>query len=402
MKAVVVGAGIAGPVTAMALHKAGIDAEVFEAYDRAADGVGSFLTLAVNGVVGLRAIDIDPRALPGFATPRFAMYLSDGQKIGELKNGPQLADGTVSLTLKRADLYGFLRDEAARRGIRFHYGKRLVGVRNDRTGAVAEFADGSTQAADVLVGADGLKSRVRELIDPAAPKATFVGLLNFGGYARGVELPGPTGTFHMIFGRRCFFAWLKNPNGEVWWFANPWRAQEPTEAELRETSADAWRAELIDLFSADRSAAVELIRATPTITGGWAAYDFRRVPVWHRDRCVIVGDAAHAASPSSGQGSSMAIEDAVVLAKSLRDLPTVEGALARYERLRRDRVERVVRQGRRNGTGKSPGVFGRVVRDFFMPHVFKWLERKGEALSAWLYEYPLDWHTTVAPSGTDE
>jgi len=69
---------------------------------------------------------------------------------------------------------------------------------------------------------------------------------------------------------------------------------------------------------------------------------------------VIIGDAAHAPSPTSGQGASMAAEDAVVLAKCLRDLPDIPRALAAYERLRRARVERIVAQGARTGRSKTP------------------------------------------------
>jgi 2-polyprenyl-6-methoxyphenol hydroxylase-like FAD-dependent oxidoreductase len=391
MKALIIGGGIAGPVTAMALAKAGIEPIVFEARDRSADGVGAFLTLAVNGLSALRAIDIDPRTLPGgFATPRFEMYLSNGRRVGQMPNGPELADGTVSITMKRSDLYGALRDEALRRDVRIVYGKRL----SDVSGQVrARFTDGTSAEGDLLIGADGLKSRVRALIDPEAPPARFVGLLNFGGYARGLSLPGSPGTYHMIFGKRSFFAWILHPNGEVWWFANPWRAEEPSEAELAATSQEAWRAELLDLFSVDDSPAADIIRATPDIIGGWATYDFPRVPVWHRDRMIIIGDAAHAASPSSGQGASMAIEDAVVLARCLRDEPGIDRAFAAYETLRRERVEKIVAQGRRNGSGKAPGPFGRVVRDFFMRLVFRHLERTGAASMRWIFDHRIEWQS---------
>src|SRR4051812_36230782 len=113
MKALIIGGGIAGPVTGMALRKAGLDGEIFEAHERSAEGVGSFLTVAVNGLSALRAVDMDPRGLRGgFQTPLFAMYLANGEKIGELHNGPALPDGLVSLTIKRSDLYEALRDEA--------------------------------------------------------------------------------------------------------------------------------------------------------------------------------------------------------------------------------------------------------------------------------------------------
>jgi 2-polyprenyl-6-methoxyphenol hydroxylase-like FAD-dependent oxidoreductase len=386
MKALVIGGGIAGPVAAMALQQAGIEPVVFEAHQRGADGVGAFLTLAVNGLTALRAIGIDPECLAGIATPRFAMYLGNGRKIGELANGPELADGTVSLTLKRADLYGALRDESLRRGVPIVYGKRLAGVTGG-DGVVAGFTDGSSARGDLLIGADGLKSKVRTLIDPDAPDARFVGLLNCGGYARGLTLPGPAGTFHMIFGKRCFFAWIAHPSGEVWWFANPWREREPSPAELAATD---WRRELEELFRDDQTPALEILRATPEIIGGWASYDFKRVPVWHRDRMILVGDAAHAASPSSGQGASMAIEDAVVLAACLRRQPEPNAAFADFDRLRRPRVEKIVAQGRRNGTGKSPGPLGRAVRDLFLPMVFRHLEKKGPESMRWIFDYRVE------------
>ncbi len=69
------------------------------------------------------------------------------------------------------------------------------------------------------------------------------------------------------------------------------------------------------------------------------AYDLAGVRTWHRDGMIIIGDAAHAASPATGQGASMALEDAVVLAETLRDVPDPAGGFAAYERLRRDRVE---------------------------------------------------------------
>jgi 2-polyprenyl-6-methoxyphenol hydroxylase-like FAD-dependent oxidoreductase len=109
---------------------------------------------------------------------------------------------------------------------------------------------------------------------------------------------------------------------------------------------------------------------------------------------VITGDAAHATSPSSGQGASMAIEDVIVLARSLRDTDRVDDALAEYERLRRRRVERVVRYSARIGQTKSPGPIGRWFRDLCMPVALKLFA--GPEAQAWLYRYHIDWreHST--------
>jgi FAD-dependent urate hydroxylase len=402
-KALIIGGGIAGPVAAMALRKAGLEATVYEAYDRSADGVGAFLSLAVNGIAALRTLDLGHVAERGFETPRMAMHSGTGKRLAEFSGGVA-PDGVVSRTVRRADLYGGLRDEAVRRGVRVEYGKRLVDVRRPAAGSgrgvVARFADGTEAEGDLLIGADGLRSRTRPLIDPHAPAARHVGLLNAGGYARGVTVPGEAGTMYMFFGRRCFFCFLPHPNGEVWWFANPPCPKEPSAAELAAVTQREWRDRLNRLLAPDRTPALDLIRHTEHIFAGWNTYDFPSVPTWHDDRMVIIGDAAHATSPSSGQGASMAIEDGIVLAKCLRDVPALPAAFAAYERLRRERVEAVVAQGRRNGAGKLVGPIGRLLRDHV---IFPLVTRRIAARSAkggpdpldWISGYRIDWDARV-------
>jgi 2-polyprenyl-6-methoxyphenol hydroxylase-like FAD-dependent oxidoreductase len=391
MKALIIGGGMAGPVTAIALRRAGIDSTVYEAYDRGADGVGAFLSLAVNGMAALRELGLhDLVRDKGFDTPKMVAEM-DGRRLAEFAFGEPLSDGTHNQTITRADLYGVLRDEAVRRGVPIEYGKRLATAESTPDGVVATFADGSTATGDLLVGADGLASATRAVIDPNAPAPRYVPLLNTGGYARGVELAGEDGVMHMFFGRRCFFSYVKRPGGEVWWFANPPQAEEMPASELAAITPEQWRARLRELFADDDCPALEVLDATERIYSGWNTYDFPTVPVWHRDRMIIIGDAAHATSPASGQGASMALEDAVTLGKCLRDLPDVPSAFAAYERLRRERVERVVAQGKRNGDGKALGRIGRL----FLPLVFKLVARSANK-DGWLYDYRIDWNERVA------
>jgi 2-polyprenyl-6-methoxyphenol hydroxylase-like FAD-dependent oxidoreductase len=107
---------------------------------------------------------------------------------------------------------------------------------------------------------------------------------------------------------------------------------------------------------------------------------------------LIIGDAAHAASPSSGQGASMAIEDGLVLGKCLRDNTDPDIAFAEFERIRRGRVERVVAHGRRNGTGKTPGPVGRAVRDLMLRLIFSRPQPTGAM--GWLHDHRIDWSAT--------
>ncbi|MEV7805917.1 FAD-dependent monooxygenase [Microbispora sp. NPDC088329] len=385
-KALIIGGGIAGPVTAMALRRAGIDSEIFEAYDRGAEGVGSFLTLARNGLEALRLLDLRDLVCDlGMDTPFMEMRNARGRLLATTSQ--------PSRSLRRADLYRELRDEAVRRGVPIHYGKRLADASATPNGVRAVFADGSEAEGDLLVGADGLRSRTRALIDPDAPRARYVGLLNTGGFVEGVRVPGRPGGYYFVFGRRCFFGYLIHPDGEVWWFANPPSRREPTREELAAITPDRWRARLMDLFEGDTGPMREIIAATPHILPGWTTYDFPTVPKWFTERMVLVGDAAHATSPSSGQGASMAIEDAVVLAKCLRDLPDTADAFAAFERLRRERVERVVAQGKRNGDGKAPGAGGAFVRDLILPVIMRQVEKRNAL--AWMYDHRIAWDERV-------
>jgi 2-polyprenyl-6-methoxyphenol hydroxylase-like FAD-dependent oxidoreductase len=114
-----------------------------------------------------------------------------------------------------------------------------------------------------------------------------------------------------------------------------------------------------------------------TITG---AYDIPALPTWHNDAMTVIGDAAHAASPSTAQGASMALEDAAVLARCLRDAPAIPEALALFEKLRRDRVERVVAAG---AGAENPA-----------PPTAPSGPRRGNP-AEWLYGHHIDWHANV-------
>ncbi|KFZ83711.1 FAD-dependent oxidoreductase [Amycolatopsis sp. MJM2582] len=392
-KVLIAGGGIAGTITAIALHETGHEPVIHEAYDRTAEGVGAFLTLAVNGLDALAPLGLKSLVKGlGFDTPRIKMHLGDGRELADFALGGALEDGTVSQTVLRSELYIGLRDEAVRRGIEIRYGKRLADARETGDGVLATFEDGSSAEGDLLIGADGLRSRVRTIIDPKAPSPRYVPLLNTGGLAEGLRLDDEPGVMHMTFGKRLFFAHVVHPDGGVWWFANVPRKREPSPSDLTVTAT--WREDLIRGLAVDRTPAVEIVRATREIYRPWATYDFPSVPTWRTDRMVIIGDAAHATSPAAGQGAAMAIEDAVTLARCLRDVPSIPKALAVYEGLRRERVEAVVERGKRNGDDKAAGPIGRVIRDFFLTRAFK--NPPTEDPNAFMWRHRIDWEAPVA------
>ena len=392
--ALVIGAGIAGPVAAMALRKAGIRPTIYEAHPSGAEGIGTFLTIASNGIDALRAIGADQTALAaGFPTPTITLRSTTGKNLGTARTGLTLPDGTTSHTLKRADLYQALYQEAARRGIDVQHGKRLTAAEPTGNGVRAVFDDGTDAAADVLIGTDGIHSTVRKLIDPTAPAPTYIGLINLGGYARGVEVDAEPGSYTMIFGKRAFFGYVLAPSGEVWWFANIPRRDEPAGGEAEAITAAQWQARLAGLYAADAGPAARLVEASDTagISKASPIHAIPHLPAWHNGRMIVIGDAAHAPTPTSGQGASLSIEDAIVLARCLRDLPTPEVAFTRFQALRRPRAERIIKQAARINSSKTATPLTRILRDATLPAIMKMAANSKQATAA--YRYHIDWDT---------
>jgi 2-polyprenyl-6-methoxyphenol hydroxylase-like FAD-dependent oxidoreductase len=131
-----------------------------------------------------------------------------------------------------------------------------------------------------------------------------------------------------------------------------------------------------------------IIRATRGSVLVTNQHELARVPTWRWGAMVLLGDAAHAASSSSGQGVSMAAEDAVALAACLAEGRDVPPALAEFEAQRRPRVERVVAYGARMNATKTAGPIGRWLRDLFMPMMLRrFASPKGKQSLSWLYEH---------------
>ncbi|MFI6483371.1 FAD-dependent monooxygenase [Nonomuraea sp. NPDC050663] len=374
MNALIIGCGIAGPVTAMALQRVGIESRIFEAYGDDAAGVGSFLNVASNGLDALRTLGAHHQVMAaGIPTPTMIMWSGTGKRLGQVPNGMALDDGTVSHTIQRADLFRIVRDEARSRGIEISYGKRLVTLDDTGSEVVAHFDDGTTATGDILIAADGVHSRTRQLIAPAQPR--YSGLYSFGGIVPDGGLPGEPGEYHMVFGKKAFFGYTVASGGDTWWFANL-----PSKIVERQD----WKPLLIEAFRGDANDSSGLI-ARSRIDTAVPIYDLAPLPTWHRGRVVLTGDAAHATSPSAGQGASLAIEDALVLADCLK---READPFAAFEARRRDRVEKVVAYSRRISNNKAAGPVGRVVRDSLMPFFLR-KTASSESL-AWLYRHHVE------------
>jgi 2-polyprenyl-6-methoxyphenol hydroxylase-like FAD-dependent oxidoreductase len=363
----IIGGGIAGAVTAMALRKADIGSTIYETYPSGAADAGAFLTIMHNGMDALRAIGAHQPVIDNsFPANGIELVDANGETVGERRF--EVGGVTSPRTITRAALYTALHEETARRGIRIEHGKRLVNATVTPSGVTAHFADGSSAEGDLMIGADGIHSAVRTIIDPGAPRPRYTGLEVVYGYTRDTSIPAAPESYRMVQGSRAFFGYTTAPDGWTYWFSRI-PAPERDRAEVAAITAAAWRAQAADAFVTDRTPAAEIIRSTGAEIFGGHVYDVPTTPTWSTAAMVLVGDAAHAASPAAGQGASMALEDSVVLAQCLRDLPDAPTAFGVYEGLRRDRVERLVATSAGQRTDKDRG---------------------------WLYDHHIEWDTTVA------
>lgn len=396
-KVLIIGGGIGGPALALFLQRAGFDVEIYEARKEPEAYAGLFLNLASNGMRVLKALGLEREvAAEGFPCPRMLMWNGKGKLLGEVPNGlpGDVKQGVPSVIIRRSALQQILTEEAKRRGIPFHYDRRLTSLRRNSDGTVdALFADGSVATGDLVVGSDGIHSSVRELMDPGAPEPVYIGQVSCGGFSYSRLLKPTPGTQHFIFGKRAFFGYLVKESGEIYWFANLDYPGAPRRSELEAIPSSEWEKRLCDLFKRDQTFISEIIRATRGEIGCYPIYEMPPLETWYDGAVVLIGDAAHATSPSAGQGASMALEDALLLAKAVRDLPLSE-ALPFYERMRKSRAERIVRFSRERGSNKvALNAVARWFRDTMLPFFLKRLA--GGRQLDWLYGFEENWEAKV-------
>ncbi len=336
----VIGGGVAGTTTALALHKAGFDVCVYEAHPDSAEDLGAFLTLASNGMRALAQIDASA-AVTATGFPLTSMRVLDGTGTEVAQRPLGEADSPVLRyrCLRRGELNAALQAEAARRGISIRHGAALESVEYGHDRVTAHFTDGGTATGDLLIGADGLNSTVRRTIAPAT-RPRYAGEFVFYGYTTNTSLAEEADDerITLVRGSAAAFGYAVSPGGQTYWFARV-AGDRLAADEIAQGTPGRWRDLLLPLLRGDATTAAGTVAATTDDILVTNATEIPTGAPWRSGRILLVGDAAHAASPATGQGASMAMEDAVILAKALRDIPDTDTALSVYETLRRPRAE---------------------------------------------------------------
>ena len=345
MKVIVIGAGVGGTSAALALQKLGHEVVV---YDRMRENrpVGAALSLWSNGVKVLNWLGLGPQvAALGGRMDDMAYYDGHtGEELCRFSLAPVTEQtGQRPYPVARADLQQLMMDAVGAANIRL--GRQLVDIADDGETVTATFADGTTDTADLLIGADGARSIVRDYVtEPSGirPERSYSGYVNYNGLVTADERIGPLDqwTTYVGDGKRCavmpvagdrfyFFVDVPGPSGVV----------EDRVAAL-EAAFGSWGAPgvraLLDGIDPDESLnRVEI-------------WDIDPFDTWVRGRVAILGDAAHNTAPDIGQGACSALEDSfalgIVFATSTLG---VEDSLRRYERIRTERAGDLVLRARK-------------------------------------------------------
>jgi 2-polyprenyl-6-methoxyphenol hydroxylase-like FAD-dependent oxidoreductase len=363
------GAGIAGLALAIRLTGLGYKPVVFEARSEAAAGrEGVFLTLAPNGANGLRAIGCyDIVKKNGIDTTGIEILNAKGKRLALADQSDHEREfGAPSITIRRGLLAEILLAKARAVGVNVQFNIRVTGVSTSPRSVRLALSNGGMHDSDILVAADGVRSSVREIIFPEYPKPHYTGLIGTGGITE-AEIPDTGGLMRMTFGSNAFFGYVKSAGQPVYWF-DSYAANESNVEKINDPIA--YAREIRALHANDPSPNAEILDNVEVIERCYPIYDMPALPCWHKGHVVLMGDAAHAVGPHAGQGASMAIEDALVLAACLEAEQDHETAFRRCEKLRRDRIEQVVRITARNSSQKrTNGWVGLLIRDLVLPFV---------------------------------
>ncbi|GLB45283.1 putative extracellular salicylate hydroxylase monooxygenase [Lyophyllum shimeji] len=438
MKIVIIGAGIGGLSAYHALrkylaHAPGVTIKIYESHGSPAStnsNVGGGLGLAPNG---LRAIaSVSPGAADyiqthGFPGPIMTFRNSSGRLLGQFWSGRKERYGFDQLMLRRATVHeALLQDMPADAVI---WGTPVQSVRETKEGVEITFADGTSETADLVLGADGVRSVVRKCNFEDQYPATYDGLTGVGGFIPLTSLSQrlrdsfQTEGVTMTFGELGFFGYsLASPykpgddiqNHFIQW----WSIYESSTPPSRTQAHSVVLSQLLERHGAwksphdtpDHGVYEEIIKLGCTTDGDpnipnetlliLPRYVTPRLPHWYSPsgsgRIILLGDAAHAMPPDSGQGVSCAAEDSATLGlllkhyhvtKGLDLAETLKRTATAYESLRVKRVGRILDVAKRNGNMKKKlSAFQQWIRDRF----FGLMCKVPESINDPLFAYDVD------------
>jgi 2-polyprenyl-6-methoxyphenol hydroxylase-like FAD-dependent oxidoreductase len=336
-KILIVGAGIGGLCTGVALARIGVEVDIIDIKpDNSVPGVG--WGLRTNGLRALREIGLlEPTLALGFPTPPLSYYDRNGRHVVDIPYGRHFDGMPNNVQLPRLGFLEMASAHALEAGCSIKMATTAVDIEQDADGATVELSDGSLHRYDLVIGFDGINSSIRRYLfgEKYVPTPS-------GGVAWRAPVRAPDtlkgAVFCHGFGGKVGFVPLAG--GMMYVIVTHHEPGRPRHnpAAFPELMYQRARAMMGDsVFMADE---IESLRTAANVA--YTPLDTVMVPYpWHRGRVMIMGDAAHAMTPYLGSGAAMAIEDGVVFAQLLQGDDTLYEVQTKFMARRYPRVKTV-------------------------------------------------------------
>ncbi|MDV4181559.1 FAD-dependent monooxygenase [Rhizobium brockwellii] len=337
-KIAIIGAGLGGAAAGALLQHAGFNVQIFEqapSFSR----LGAGIHMGPNVLKIFQRIGMDQKLIDISSTPAY-WFSRDGLRGDYLSRIPLEGYGATYCTVHRGDLSALQMDTMTPGTVQFN--KRLTRLEDNGSDVYLEFQDGTSARATIVIGADGINSRVRETL-LGAEKPHYSGWVGHRAMISAEKLK----KFDLTF-EDCVKWW--GPDRHMMVYYTTSRRDEyyyvtgvPHPAwEFDGAFVQSSREEMSEAFAGYHPVIQALIEATDDVTK-WPLFNRNPLPLWSQGRMVLLGDACHPMKPHMAQGAAMAIEDAAMLARCLEETGSQDYATAfrLYEASRRDRATQV-------------------------------------------------------------
>jgi len=343
MEITIIGAGMGGLTTGIALKKFGHKVTIYEQAEKILP-VGAAISLWSNGVKCLNYLSLTEQVAKLGGQMDQLAYIEGltGDTMTQFSLLPLIEEvGQRPYPVARADLQNMLMDEFGREDIQL--GKKMVELQEQKDGVLVKFADGTEIKTDLLIGADGTHSITRAYVLGEQVSRRYAGYVNWNGLVEISEKLTPADQWTTFVGQGKRVSLMPVADGKFYFFFDvPLpvglennRAEYKT---LLKQYFEGWCApvqHLIDALDEQKTNRVEI-------------HDIEPFAQFYKGRVVIVGDAAHSTTPDIGQGGCQAMEDAIYLARSLQiNTLGLEDALKRYQNKRNERANELVLRARK-------------------------------------------------------
>ncbi|EPG41810.1 FAD-dependent urate hydroxylase HpxO [Acinetobacter baumannii] len=343
MNVVIIGAGMGGLTTGIALKKFGHQVRIFEQTEKILP-VGAAISLWSNGVKCLNYLGLTDKIAKLGGQMDDLAYVDGltGDVMTQFSLRPLIEEvGQRPYPVARADLQNMLMDEFGRDQI--YLGKKMVSLEDKADYVEVHFADGSSTQADLLIGADGTHSLTRTYVLGQQVQRRYAGYVNWNGLVEISEDLAPAQQWTTYVGEGKRASLMPVADGKFYFFLDV-----PLPAGLENNRHEYKK--LLKQYFVDWCQPVQQLieRLDPQKTNRVEIHDIEPFTQFYKGRVVILGDAAHSTTPDIGQGGCQAMEDAIYLARSLQiNTLGLEDALRRYQNKRNERANELVLRARK-------------------------------------------------------